>query len=143
MREPRSDEAIRLGRAGVRKTGPGGVDWSLIRTVYMRVIGLVWLGKGLHKAAVIIGLIGHTFQNLPVADQVSIGFSAIGDCIAGVGMWLTVSWGAVIWIVITVVETVISFTIDAEVMPVLAMLVIIGFYFALSFLNARQIKENA
>jgi hypothetical protein len=143
MREPRSDDAIRLGPGGVRQSGAGGVDWSMIRAVYMRLVGLLWLGRGLYKAALIIGLIGHSFQGLPTTDQVSIGFSAIGDCIAGVGMWLTVSWGAVIWIVISAVEAIIAFSADMALMPAVAMLVLIGLYFVLSFLNVRQIKTSA
>ena len=65
-------------------------------------------------------------------------FSAIGDCIAGVGLWLTVSWGAVTWIVVALGET--AFDISGGVAPIPAIVdfVAILLYFLVTYLRARQ-----
>jgi hypothetical protein len=138
MKRPSNDDAIRLRASGDGGGEGDGIDWTLIRAVYMRVIGLAWLVKGLYQGAKIIGVFGPVFGTLETADQVGAVFSAIGDCIAGVGLWLTVSWGAVTWIVVALGET--AFDISGGVAPIPAIVdfVAILLYFLVTYLRARQ-----
>jgi hypothetical protein len=142
VRHPSDDDAIRLRTSGERGVETKGIDWALIRAVYMRVLGLLWLMKGLYECALIIGVFGHPFGTLETTEQASTVFSAIGDCIAGVGLWLTVSWGAVTWIAVALVET--AFALSGGVAPVsaFAVLVPILIYLLLGFLRARQTYER-
>jgi hypothetical protein len=108
----------------------------------MRVLGLAWLAKGLYGGALIIGLFGHPFDSLPAAAQASAGFSAIGDCIAGVGLWLTVSWGAVTWIAVVLIEIAFSLSGGAAIGSASLVLIPVLAYVVLSILNARQAYER-
>jgi hypothetical protein len=138
MRQPRSDEAIRLGAAGLRGGERKGVNWGFLRAVYMRLLALAWLGKGLYAAALIIGVFGFTFEKLASTDQASVAFSAIGDCVAGVGLWLTVDWGAVTWIAVVLVEMAFALKAGTERVLALATLAPVLVYLVLALLNARQ-----
>ena len=142
MRQPRSDDAIRLSAAGERGASARGVDWGLMRAIFMRVLGLVWLVKGLYGGALIIGLFGYRFDNLEATAQASAAFSAIGDCIAGVGLWLTVSWGAVTWIAVVLIETAFALSEGAAMSSALVVLGPILAYLLLSLLNSRQAYEQ-
>jgi hypothetical protein len=138
MKRASNDDAIRLRGGGDGRGEGEGIDWALIRAVYMRVIGLAWLVKGLYQAAKIIGVFGPVFGTLETADQMGAVFSAIGDCIAGVGLWLTVSWGAVTWIVVALGET--AFDISGGTAPLSGVVdfVAILLYFLVAYLRARQ-----
>jgi len=138
MRQPRSDEAIRLGSPGGRAGERKGVDWSLIRAVYMRILGLAWLAKGLYGGALIIGFLGPVFATLEGTEQASAAFSAIGDCVAGVGLWLTVEWGAVTWIAVVLVQMTFALTLGTAAPVALATLVPVIAYLILAFLGSRQ-----
>jgi hypothetical protein len=142
MRQPRSDEGIRLGAQGKRGGKRKGINWALIRAVYMRILALVWLAKGLYAAAMIIGLLAPTFEKLSSTDQASAAFSAIGDCIAGVGLWLTVGWGAVTWIAVVLVEMALAFSAGTETVVALSMLAPVLAYLILAVLSARQSDER-
>jgi hypothetical protein len=143
VRQPRSDEAIRLRSTDERSEEETGVDWGMIRAVYMRILGLVWLAKGLYGGALIIGLFGRSFETFGSTEQASAAFSTIGDCIAGVGLWLTESWGAVTWIAVALVEMAFAFgggggssgSAFAALAPILA-------YLVLGFLSARQVYDR-
>jgi hypothetical protein len=142
VRQSSSDDAIRLRSSGERGVEPKGIDWALIRAVYMRVLGLAWLMKGLYEGGLIIGLFGHPFGTLGTTEQASAAFSAIGDCIAGVGLWLTVSWGAVTWIAVALVEMAFAISGGAAMASALVVLVPIFVYLVLGFLYARQNYER-
>jgi hypothetical protein len=142
VRQPRSDEPIRLGSVGEPGTEARGIDWGLIRAIYMRVLGLAWLAKGLYGGALIIGLFGSSFAALQSTEQASAGFSTIGDCIAGVGLWLTVDWGAVTWIAVALVEMAFAVGAGAGRSAAFAMLAPILVYLILGLLSARQVYER-
>jgi hypothetical protein len=142
MRQPRSDEAIRLGAQGQGGVERKGIDWALLRAVYMRLLGLAWLAKGLYGGALIIGLFGGSFETLDSAEQARLAFSTIGDCVAGVGLWLTVDWGAVTWIAVVLVEMAFAFSGGAAVGLSAGMLAPVLVYAVLAFLGARQGYER-
>jgi hypothetical protein len=142
MRQSRSDEAIRLGSQGENEARRKGIDWTLLRAIYMRVLGLAWLAKGLYGGAVLIGLFGPTFATLDSTQQAGSAFSAIGDCVAGVGLWLTVDWGAITWIAVVLVEMAFAFSAGAATLPALAMLGPVIAYGALAMLSARQVYDR-
>jgi len=142
MREPRSDEAIRLGLPDELGRKAKGIDWSLVRAIYMRVLGLAWLAKGFYGAALIIGVLGPPFASLDATAQASNAFSAIGDCVAGVGLWLTVDWGAVTWIAVALVEMAFALGRGVATGAALAVLAPILLYLGLAFLSAHQLRER-
>jgi hypothetical protein len=143
MREPRSDEAIRLGTADDQGIERKGIDWSLIRSIYMRVLGLAWIAKGLYGGAAIIGLHGPAFDKLAGTEQAILAFSTIGDCIAGVGLWLTAEWGAITWIAVTLVEAAFALTNGAATGQGFAILAPVLVYLLVAVLSARHSYARA
>lgn len=76
-------------------------SWRTAMTWYMRAIGLVWMLYGITEWARIVGML-HVrdvwFWELPVELQIAVVYFAVLSLVAGVGLWLTVSWGTVLWI---------------------------------------------
>lgn len=96
MAEPASaDAALRLGTPT-----PRGVTWSVGLTWFMRLTALLWIAKGLSFWAVIIGAgeVLPLFQNRSFGFQTAVTYFAVVDLIAAVGLWLTATWGGVLWL---------------------------------------------
>jgi hypothetical protein len=62
-------------------------------------VAVLELLKGLLHWAVLIGVAGTSVLDTPTAFRVATVYFAVLDPVAGVGMWLTSSWGAVLWLV--------------------------------------------
>lgn len=76
-------------------------SWRTAMTWYMRVLGIAWIATGIADWARIIGMLqvrGVWFWDLQVELQIAVVYFAVLSLVAGVGMWLTVSWGTVLWI---------------------------------------------
>ncbi|WP_420336584.1 DUF6163 family protein [Roseibium sp.] len=75
--------------------------WSTILILYLRCIALILMGGGVIYWARIIGVVewhGNFFWDMPVALQGATVFFAVLDLVAATGLWLTVSWGTVMWV---------------------------------------------
>lgn len=102
---------ISFGRKRSALDGPDGdcilehpvtklVRWHLILIWFMRVCAIIWFAKGLLSWAAILGI----NQPLPPFDSRPTGYQAVTiyfavlDLVAAVGLWLTASWGGVMWL---------------------------------------------
>jgi hypothetical protein len=75
--------------------------WSWWLALFLRVMAVLSLGKGLYHWAIICGINApfHSgFDAYPIPYQVATVFFAIIDLVAGVGLWLAAPWGAVVWL---------------------------------------------
>ncbi|GGE77779.1 hypothetical protein H1W37_00980 [Stappia taiwanensis] len=75
--------------------------WSVVLVWYLRAMAVLLLGGGLIHWARIIGIVpwrGAWFWDMPVEWQAATVFFAVLDLVAAIGLWLTVSWGAVMWL---------------------------------------------
>ncbi|WP_305985254.1 DUF6163 family protein [Roseibium sp. MMSF_3544] len=75
--------------------------WSTILIWYLRGIAVILIGGGVIYWARIIGIVewhGNFFWDMPIELQVATVFFAVLDLVAATGLWLTVSWGTVMWI---------------------------------------------
>ena len=79
---------------------PRAVRWSLILVWFMRVMALLWITKGLSAWAAILGVGPATapFEARPTGYQATVIYFAVIDLIAAVGLWLTSTWGGVLWL---------------------------------------------
>jgi len=112
-------------------------SWRTAMTVYMRAVGLIWIFSGIAEWARIIGMLevrGVWFWDLGMEMQVAVVYFAVLSLVAGVGLWLTVSWGTVLWI-LAAASQILCHTVFADVFGsgylviganVLSMLVFIG-----------------
>ncbi len=75
--------------------------WSTFLIWYLRCISVMLFAGGVIYWARIVGLVewrGYWFWDMPVAMQGAIVFFAVLDLVAATGLWLTVTWGTVMWL---------------------------------------------
>ncbi|TWI92601.1 hypothetical protein JM93_00143 [Roseibium hamelinense] len=68
--------------------------------LYLRCMALLLLGGGIIHWARIIGIVPWRdtwFWDMPLSWQTVTVFFAVLDLVAAIGLWLTVSWGTVMW----------------------------------------------
>src|ERR1700722_10836988 len=71
------------------------VRWTTVLVWFMRTMAVVWITKGLFAWTVVLG-INHAvadFLELPPVMRGMIGFYAVADLMAAVGLWLPAPWG--------------------------------------------------
>jgi len=105
---------------------PTGVRWLTMLVWFMRLAAVFWLMRGLLHWAYIIGLGGADFPDLRLSRQGIIMGLAVLDLVAAVGMWLTSSWGAAVWLVVLFIETMIVFLVPELGVPVADAFVAVG-----------------
>lgn len=74
--------------------------WTKALVVFLRVVSVLALLKGLYHWTLVCGIIGpeqgFLAQSLPW--QTATVFFAVIDLVAAVGLWLLTAWGAVVWL---------------------------------------------
>jgi len=76
--------------------------WSTLLVWYLRAMALLLLGAGVIHWARIVGVVPWRdvwFWDMPLSWQTATVFFAVLDLVAAIGLWLTVSWGTVMWLV--------------------------------------------
>ncbi|WP_346767167.1 DUF6163 family protein [Enterovirga aerilata] len=90
-----ADEDDRL----LATAAPRHLRWNLVLVWFMRIMALVWAVKGLIAWAHILGIAGTVpFEARPTGQQAVTVYFAVIDLIAAVGLWLTSTWGGVLWL---------------------------------------------
>ena len=76
------------------------VRWNFILVWFMRMMALMWIAKGLGYWAVILGADNAPiqFEARTTGFQATTIYFAIIDLVAAVGLWLTSTWGGVLWL---------------------------------------------
>jgi hypothetical protein len=74
--------------------------WNILLVWFMRMLALMWIAKGLGYWAVIIGADNAPtpFEGRSTGFQATTIYFAIIDLVAAVGLWLTSTWGGVLWL---------------------------------------------
>jgi fatty acid desaturase len=142
---PRQDEEIRnrdiLADDSIARSR---TRWTRLLIFFLRGLALFCLVRGLSDWARILGFIGaeDAFETAALSRQVTIVLYAILNCVAGVGLWLTSAWGAVLWLTVTLCEVFIPWTIARGLRgPSLndaLLLTLVALYILLTWLSARE-----
>ena len=75
------------------------LHWNVVLVWFMRIMALLWAVKGLIAWANILGIAGSVpFEARPPGQQAVTVYFAVMDLIAAVGLWLTSTWGGVLWL---------------------------------------------
>jgi hypothetical protein len=76
------------------------VRWSTILVWFMRIMATIWIVKGLSAWALILGIGSGPvpFEARSAGFQAAMIYFAVIDLVAGVGLWLTSTWGGVLWL---------------------------------------------
>ena len=86
--------------------------WRLLLVWLLRLLSIAWMAKGLLAWAAIFGI--GTEGQLPFEEQllssqaITVYFAVI-DLVAAVGLWLTSSWGGVLWLLAALSQLLLSF----------------------------------
>ncbi|MBV9077552.1 MAG: hypothetical protein JO048_08715 [Methylobacteriaceae bacterium] len=87
-------EEDRLLDRGTRRA----VSWGTVLVWFMRIMAAFWLAKGLGAWVTILGLAGGPFEDRASGYQAAMIYFAVIDLAAAVGLWLTSTWGGVLWL---------------------------------------------
>jgi hypothetical protein len=118
--------------------------WTRLLIVFLRCLSLLCLLRGLVDWSRILGFLGpeNGFETSPLTAQVTVVLYAVLNCVAAVGLWLTSAWGAVLWLIVTLCEVFLPWTIvqtmgEAGTVDAL-LLILVAIYILLTWLSARE-----
>src|SRR3712207_2624902 len=101
-RNPQGADISDLGEEEGLEDRPASraVRWNFILVWFMRMMALMWIAKGLGYWAVILGADNAPtpFEARSTGFQATTIYFAIIDLVAAVGLWLTSTWGGVLWL---------------------------------------------
>lgn len=111
----RDSDALR-GTRGDDVSG-GGVGaaptrWRTVLVWMLRLLSVLWLAKGLLAWAVIFGIGGEgqpPFEARLLSFQAITVYFAVIDLVAAVGLWLTSTWGGVLWLLAAISQLLLAF----------------------------------
>jgi hypothetical protein len=118
--------------------------WTERLVVFLRVMAVASMVKGLYHWAAVCGFIGEAggFEAHAQSWQATTVFFSVIDLVAAVGLWLVAPWGAVVWLTSTVTMIMIQLFFDqvygTDLIIVAAGVVAILAYLILSLLAARE-----
>jgi hypothetical protein len=123
-------------------------QWGSWLVLFLRVMAVVSLCKGLYHWAVICGIkapFPSGFDAYALPYQVATVFFAVIDLVAGVGLWLAAPWGAVVWLTSVIsmaaVEVLFPQIYGGHIVIVLIDLALLGTYIWLVLMAAREQQE--
>jgi hypothetical protein len=118
--------------------------WTDRLVLFLRVMAIVSMLKGLYHWAAVCGFIGEEggFEAHVQSWQATTVFFSVIDLVAAVGLWLVAPWGAVVWLTSTVTMIMIQLFFDqvygTDVVIVAAAVLAVLAYLILSVLAARE-----
>ncbi|GEP08559.1 DUF6163 family protein [Methylobacterium gnaphalii] len=129
----------RIERAERRQT-----HWDTVLVWFMRIVALVWVGKGVLTWADIVDVLPGTppFESEPIGRQTVMVYFAVIDFTAAVGLWLTSAWGGVVWLLAATSGITLA-VLTPQLLPMPIPLIALQgaaiiIYFTLSWLAARE-----
>jgi hypothetical protein len=119
--------------------------WTARLVVFLRVMAVVALVKGLFHWAVVCGIEVSSpagFEGASTPYQAATVFFAVIDLVAAVGLWLAAPWGAVVWLTSVIsmaaVEALFPQIYGGRLWVVGAELLLLAGYLWLALLSARE-----
>lgn len=117
--------------------------WDIALVWFMRLTAVAWIAKGIAYWAALLGFLPQlpVFEQQGLQWQSAVVYFAVIDLVAAVGLWLTSTWGGVMWLLAAMSYFLIAVLVPHAVVsapPVLAGLVaLVAVYFLLSWLASR------
>jgi len=139
------DSAMSVAAISSARTETDENVWTRRLVLFLRLMAVLSLVKGLYHWAQVTGFVGgedQAFENQSVAWQTATVYFAVIELVAAVGLWLATPWGAVVWL-----TTVVSMAVIELMFPAIygGNLIIVGFetamlavYLALAWMAARE-----
>lgn len=120
------------------------VRWDLVLVWFMRLLALLWIAKGLTSWASILGAthLAGPFEDRSTGFQATMVYFAVIDLVAAVGLWLTSTWGGVMWLLAIMSHLILAVFfpsyVPSNAASIATAISLIGGYLALSWLAARE-----
>jgi hypothetical protein len=139
------DGAISVAALSAERTDSDDYVWTRRLVLFLRVMAMLSIMKGLYHWAQVTGFIGgedDAFENQTMAWQAATVYFAVIELVAAVGLWLATPWGAVVWL-----TTVVSMAVIELMFPAIygGSLVVVGIeavmlaaYLVLAWMAARE-----
>lgn len=118
--------------------------WTERLVLFLRVMAVVAIFKGLYHWAVVCGFVGRGdgFLELEVPARTATVYFAVIDLVATIGLWLAAPWGAVVWLIaavsMVVVEAFFPQIYGGSIVVIALALLLIGAYLFLAIRAARE-----
>lgn len=122
---------------------PGPFRWDVALVWFMRLLAIAWMAKGLAYWAVMLGFMPQTalFETQTLQWQSAIVFFSVIDLVAAIGLWLTSTWGGVIWVLAAMSYFLIALMVPHAVVSgflvLTALAILVITYFVLSWRASR------
>jgi Family of unknown function (DUF6163) len=119
--------------------------WTIRLVLFLRVMAVVSLVKGLYHWAQITGFVGtedDLFEAQSLAWQTATVYLAVIELVAAVGLWLATPWGAVLWLTtvvsIAVIELMFPSIYGGGIIMVTIEIALLFVYLGLAWMAARE-----
>ena len=119
--------------------------WTRRLVLFLRIMALVSIAKGLYHWAQVTGFVGgeeEAFENQTMAWQTATIYFAVIELVAAVGLWLATPWGAVVWLTtvvsMAVIELMFPGIYGGSLVVVAAEAVMLAAYLGLAWMAARE-----
>src|SRR6185312_8333216 len=139
------DNAMSVAAISSGRTETGDNVWTRRLVLFLRIMAVVSVAKGLYHWAQVTGFVGgeeDAFENQSLAWQASTIYFAVIELVAAVGLWLATPWGAVVWLITVVSMTVIELMFPAiyggSLTVVAVEALMLAAYLALAWMAARE-----
>lgn len=122
------------------------VRWNLYLVWFMRVTAILWIAKGLAAWSVIVGAggVAPSFEARATGFQAIVIYFAVIDLVAAVGLWLTSTWGGVLWLLAVMSHLILTFFFPAVLVgglpAAVAFTTLVTVYLVLSWLAAGEVE---
>lgn len=144
-RDSARDSAISVGAIASERTELDENVWTRRLVLFLRVMAVVSIVKGLYHWAQVTGFIGgedEAFENQPLAWQAATVYFAVIELVAAVGLWLATPWGAVVWLTtvvsMAVIELMFPGIYGGSLIVVVIEAMMLVAYLALAWMAARE-----
>src|SRR5258705_1916676 len=91
------DNAMSVAAIASERIEPDESAWTRRLVLFLRIMAVVSIAKGLYHWAQVTGFIGgeeEAFENQSMAWQTATIYFAVIELVAAVGVWLATPWGA-------------------------------------------------
>lgn len=139
------DNAMSVAAISSERIEPDDNGWTRRLVLFLRVMAIISIVKGLYHWAQVTGFIGgeeEAFENQSMAWQTATIYFAVIELVAAVGLWLATPWGAVVWLTtvvsMAVIELMFPGIYGGSLTVVAFEAVMLAAYLALAWMAARE-----
>ena len=133
-RDQARDNAMSMAAMSSERIEPDDNAWTRRLVLFLRVMAVLSIAKGLYHWAQVTGFIGgeeEAFENQTMAWQTATIYFAVIELVAAVGLWLATPWGAVVELMFPGIYGGSLFVVGVEA-------VMLAAYLALAWMAARE-----